>query len=164
MKKIAFIISLIVLISCNEKKATKKNSGKYTEVIKTNFDWLLGEWKRTNEEKGKQTYENWYKEGDNYTGLGYTMQNKDTISSEKMQLLFKNNSWELVVISVGKGGDSSPTTFNMKASNAKSFTFENKEIDFPNTIHYQKDGEKLKAFVSNEQMKIPFEFERYTTH
>lgn len=163
MKKIAILISIIVLISCNDKKETKEVLNKSEEAIITNFDWLLGEWKRTNEEEGKRTYENWSKAGENYTGLGFTMQNKDTISSEKMQLLFTANSWKLIVVSLGKGSDTSPTTFKMIASDKQSFTFENKKIDFPNTIHYQKDGAKLKAFISNEQMKIPFDFERYIT-
>ncbi|HIE45492.1 MAG TPA: hypothetical protein EYP87_04845 [Flavobacteriaceae bacterium] len=41
-----------------------------------------------------------------------------------------------------------------------SFTCKNKEIDFLNIIHYEKDGKNLKAYVSNNEMKIPFEFKR----
>ena len=46
------------------------------------------------------------------------------------------------------------------SNDENSFTCENKEIDFPNIIHYEKDGENLKAYISNNEMKIPFEFKR----
>ena len=49
-----------------------------------NFDWLLGKWKRLNDEVGKETFENWNKISlSKYLGIGFTMQRGDTIKREK---------------------------------------------------------------------------------
>ncbi len=162
MKKIIFFIAITCLIiSCKENK-TQINKQETSKTKKTiTFNWLLGNWERTNDEEGKKTFENWIKKSKiEYIGLGFTMKANDTISSEKMQLIKINNKWQLIVRVVGKGDDTSATTFNMINKSTDSFTCENKEIDFPNTIQYKKDGKKLKAIVSNSELKIPFEFER----
>ena len=77
MKKVILLFVLIVMLfSCKEKttSATKKQELKIKK--KQNFDWLLGNWERTNDEKGKKTYENWDKKSDiEYVGIGFTMKN-----------------------------------------------------------------------------------------
>ncbi len=51
-------------------------------------------------------------------------------------------------------------TFLGTSHSTNEFIVENNEIDFPNKIKYWKDGNKLKASVSNSEIKIPFEFEK----
>ena len=123
-----------------------------------NFDWLLGKWKRLNEEEGKETFENWGKVSVNeYSGIGFTMQNGDTIKQENIQLIKVDKKWNLVV----KVPDEAESiTFKMTQFNEKEFVCENHEIDFPNKIKYWKNGYRINASVSNSEMEIPFEFER----
>jgi len=150
---------IILLFSCKEKKDSVPNTKVKSKELKQNIDWLIGNWKRTNEEKGKETYENWIKKSvSEYVGIGFTMKGKDTISSEHMTIIEKDGKWKLVVSVIGKGEDTSATIFEMIEKTNTSFTCENKEIDFPNLIHYETDGKIIKAEISNSEMRIPFEF------
>ena len=159
MRKITLLALILLIFSCKEK-ATTVIKKQEVETIQ-NFEWLLGTWQRTNEAEGKQTYENWHKKSaTEYVGLGFTIKNKDTLSSEKMQLIKTSNEWNLVVSVVGKGDDTSATTFKMIKKGKESFTCENKEIDFPNTIHYEKNNKNIKALIRGGDMEILFEFKR----
>lgn len=157
MKNIALLLVLTLLMSCQQKKeTTNKESSK--EIVIENFDWLLGEWKRTNDEEGRETYESWKKESaTEYQGFGFTMQEKDTISQEKIRLAKENSDWNIHVIALG---DSAPTTFKISSFDANSFTCVNPENEFPKKITYAMEGEKLKAVISGGGMEIDFEFER----
>ena len=96
MKKILFLaISGIFLFSCNQKNEAKPTEVEKEAKVETqNFDWLLGEWKRNNEEKGKETFENWKKiNNSEYNGIGFTLKNKDTLSKEEMKIVEKNGEW-----------------------------------------------------------------------
>lgn len=140
-----------------EKSKTDKNSSESTEIA-TTFDWLLGKWKRNNEEAGKETFENWEKKSNTkYVGLGFTMQNGDTIKQEKIRLIELNNNWSL---KVQPQEEPESITFIMTSHNNEEFICENKELDFPNIIKYWKNGDKLNATVSGGEMKISFEFEK----
>ncbi|MBP2833354.1 hypothetical protein J8281_14255 [Aquimarina sp. U1-2] len=153
-------------MSCNENKKENKNSEKqqtetkHTEIEQktNNFDWLVGKWKRLDEEEGKETFENWAKNSETeYSGIGFTMQNNDTIKQERMILQKNNGKWEL---NVKVPDEPESVTFRMTEHNEKEFVCVNNEIDFPNKIHYWKTGDRINATVSNSEMEIPFEFER----
>ena len=46
------------------------------------FDWLVGEWQRTNEKEGRETFEMWNKVTDyEYSGFGVTLQDGDTLKA-----------------------------------------------------------------------------------
>ena len=161
MKKVLILLIGILIISCNQ---TKKENSKLTEnspeLTKQTerFDWLLGKWKRLNEEKGKETFENWEKiSATEYSGIGFTMQNGDTIKQEKIQLTNINEKWNLTV-KVPEESDS--ITFYGISHSENEFTCGNTEIDFPNKIKYWKNGDKINAMVSGGEMEIPFEFEK----
>ena len=53
-----------------------------------------------------------------------------------------------------------PITFNMTNFNQQEFVCENKTLDFPKLIKYWKNGNKINALVSGDDMKISFEFEK----
>lgn len=159
MKKTGIVLIGFLIIACNQKE-NKKSEVKSTTSIESseNFDWLLGEWKRLNEEEGKETFENWNKiSNTEYSGIGFTMQNGDTIKQEKIQLIKTNRKWNLTVKAPE---DSESITFNGVSYNENEFTCENHEIDFPNKIKYWKNGDRINASVSNAEMEIPFEFEK----
>lgn len=153
--KISFVLlTSFVFTMCNTKLNDQKSKIQPTE----NFDWLLGNWKRTNEEKGKETFENWKKiDGSEYNGIGFTLQNSDTLSQEQMKLIQTNDKWNLLV----KTPDENDfIKFEMTEIKKDNFECENDTLDFPKLIIYWKNGDKMNAIVSGDSLKLSFEFER----
>lgn len=156
----AFVrLLILVLISftiamCSSLQNDKKPNMQSSE----NLDWLLGNWKRTNDKNGKQTFENWKKiSADEYNGVGFTLQNNDTISKEEMTLLKANNRWNFLV---KVQDEKNFISFEMAEINHHNFECKNDSLDFPNRIKYWKNGNKINALVSGDSMKLYFEFER----
>lgn len=161
MKKILFIICSSLLISCSDKPKEKTQTN---EIVKSeietseNFDWLLGNWKRLNNDEKNETFENWIKINETeYLGIGFTLKNSDTISQEKMELIKKNNQWNLAV---SFPTEKNATVFKITQIENKSFVCENEQNDFPKKINYWFEGQNLKAKISNDEMEVDFEFER----
>lgn len=115
--------------------------------------FLIGKWERLNEKKGKKTYEIWYND---YTGLGITLQNKDTVFKEVLSLLIINDTLTLKV----EGVNDTPTLFKITQQTDSSFLAENPTHDFPTKINYWLDKKQLKAKVSNNDFGIDFVFEK----
>tara|TARA_B110000093_G_C12764288_1_gene323858 strand:- start:153 stop:647 length:495 start_codon:yes stop_codon:yes gene_type:complete len=161
MKKILILLIGILIMSCNQSKKEKQKEEIKSETMiekSENFDWLLGKWKRLNEEEEKETFENWNKINETeYSGIGFTMQNGDTIKQEKIRLTKTSGKWNLTV---KVPEESESITFNGISHNETEFTCENNEIDFPNKIKYWKNGNRINAMVSGGEMEIPFEFEK----
>lgn len=159
MRKTFILIIGVLIISCNQSKKKSINTETVEITEKSNnFDWLLGEWERLNEEEGKKTYENWEKISDTeYSGIGFTMQNGDTIKQESIRLIKTSDKWDLTV-KVPEENES--ISFKMTYHSENEFTCENNEIDFPNKIRYWKNGRKINASVSNSEMEIQFEFKK----
>lgn len=149
MKKLILIISFLSLqiYSCKTKVKTS-----------TNFDWLIGNWKRVNEAKGKETFEQWKKiNANNYQGIGFTMQDNDTIKQERIKLIKKDDKWSL---KVKTPEDKKYITFLITNTNDTLFTCKNDSLQFPNKIRYWREDDKLKALVSGKEIEIPFHFEK----
>jgi hypothetical protein len=161
MKKMLTLMIGILIFACNPStKENRENIEKKQELTgqTENFDWLLGNWKRINEEKGKETFENWVKLNETaYSGIAYTIQNDDTIFKEKMRLTKIDKNWNL---SVKLSEESDSTTFKGVDHNANGFSCENIQNDFPKKIKYWKNGDRINAEISNSEMKILFEFEK----
>ncbi|MGJ1445840.1 DUF6265 family protein [Sphingobacterium spiritivorum] len=150
LKLIVMILSAFVFTMCSNKQngSTKAD----------NFDWLLGNWRRTNEEKGKTTFETWQKVDDSaYKGFGFTMQRKDTISQEQMQLIHTNGKWSLWVKTPE---EKEFIKFDVSDMGNESFTCKNDALKFPKSIKYWKNGESLQALVSGDNLSLSFEFEK----
>jgi len=161
MKKIVFLLCSSLIISCSDKPKDKTltNETVKSEVeLSENFDWLLGDWKRLNNDEGNETFENWKKINETeYLGIGFTLKNGDTISQEKMELTKTNNQWNLAV---SFPTEKNATVFKVTQIENKSFTCENEQNDFPKKIHYWFDNKNIKAKISNSEMEIDFEFEK----
>lgn len=161
MKKIVFLLCSSLIISCSDKTTDKSlnNETVKSEVENSeNFDWLLGDWKRLNNDEGNETFENWKKINDTeYLGIGFTLKNGDTISQEKMELSKTNNQWN---IAVSFPTEKNATVFKVTQIENKSFVCENEQNDFPKKINYWFEGQNLKAKISNAEMEIDFVFER----
>lgn len=163
MKKLLIFPIIILLFSCNEGAKTVQNKQSAIESKSNNtkfgnFDWLIGNWKRVNDSDGKETFENWKNmSSTEYSGVGYTIKNGDTISQENMSLTKSADTWSLFVKTPD---EKKPVEFKIKEISDKQFVFTNDSIDFPKRIKYWMVKDTLKANISNEQMDILFEFIR----
>ena len=144
MKKLYFVLLIITLISCNSSQEAQ-------------FDWLLGNWERTNDSKGNKTYEYWTKKSDTeYIGLGCTLKGKDTVFKENIHLIKDKEQWVFKVIGVNE----TPTLFPITLMTEKSFTCENSENKFPKKIIYATEKGNLKVIISAVETHIPFIFKK----
>lgn len=161
MKKTLLFLSFILALSCRQnarEAAATPEAPKAPTQESTLFDWLTGAWQRTNEEAGKATYEFWQKiNPKEYRGFGFTLMDRDTIWQERMWLQEGSKGWEL---KVKAPEDPEPVVFVLTGLEGGSFTCENPETEFPKKIRYWTVDDKLKASVSNNELEIPFEFER----
>lgn len=130
---------LIICLSCSNKSQ--------------NPDFLIGKWKRVNNEKGKNTYEIWNK---NFSGLGYTLKDNDTLFKEDLSIVTLDGNTYLQVIGVNKN----PTYFRITELTKSSFTCQNNKNEFPKKISYWLENKKLNAKVSNDDFAIDFVFEK----
>jgi len=155
--KIAISLILIALLfSCQADKQNEPVPEKAPIVIAESFDWLLGEWQRSNDKEGKQTYETWTKTNNTeYAGHGFTLQQQDTTFQERMSLVKHENTWQL---EVAGAGNPKPVVFKLTKTGDNSFTCENPEHDFPTKIEYARNGDQINAAIFGGDQRIPFDF------
>ena len=142
MRAVYLFLSILVLSSCSNESLKPKKP-----------DFLIGNWKRLNDKPEHQTFETW---NTNFTGLGYTMKGKETTFSEQLSIITLNDTLHLKVIGVNE----KPTLFKFTNQTDTSFVCENPNNEFPKKITYLKDGNQLKAIISNPDFRIDFVFEK----
>ena len=121
------------------------------------FDYLLGSWTRTNDVAEKSTHEIWKKDTPGfYLGLGYTLQDKDTVFKEEMLIIKKGKEWLFAV----NGVNESVTPFTIISHEERSFICENEENEFPKRIKYELINDSLIASISDDTNEILFVFKR----
>lgn len=139
--KILALFPIILLASCQQAD---------------NFEFLVGEWERTNEEAGKQTFETWTKQNDSmYIGHSYTLSGRDTVWQENTILSPIAGVWHY---QVRLPGNTTSTDFKVTKSESLSFTCENPQNEFPKSISYRKMGTDLHAEISGDGNFISFLF------
>ena len=141
MKKLTILILLLTISSCQTKYKANK------------LDFLIGNWERTNDKEGQKTYEIWNKD---FTGLGITLKNKDTVFKEILSIVSINDTLTLRVEAVNE----TATLFKITNQTDTSFVAENPTHDFPTKIKYWSENKQLKAHVSNKEFGIDFVFEK----
>ncbi|WP_075344573.1 DUF6265 family protein [Tenacibaculum agarivorans] len=139
MRHLILLLAAFSILSCKKEIQNPK--------------FLIGKWKRVNDEPSKSTYEFW---NENYSGLGFTLQNKDTVFREDLSIVSINGVKQFQVTGVNEN----PTLFKITELSNTSFTCENPDNDFPKKITYWLEEEKLHAKVANDEFAIDFEFER----
>ncbi len=161
MKTLYLVLIVSFVLSCHEtNEGIEKTETAVPEI--ESFDWLLGNWQRTNEEEGKQTFEHWEKKSDSeYLGFGFTMEETDTISFENIRLIKTDTSW---AIEVNLPEEAQATVFELTEIDETGFTCENEANEFPKKITYFKEGNALKAIISGGDMEISFDFEKVEEH
>lgn len=154
LRSIGLLVLLTVLSSSCDETRTKKPT-KQGNII-ADFDWLIGDWQRTNNQEGKITLESWGMTTDgNYRGIGWTMRGADTLSSEIMVIKKSDNGY---VFEVRIPSDSIPTPFEIITAKSSTFTCVNEENEFPKRIVYMKTDKGMEAVISGDGMEIPFFF------
>jgi len=103
--------------------------------------------------EGKQTYEYWNAD---FKGLGFTLQNKDTVFKEVLSIQEINDTLRLVM----EGVNENPTHFTFTKQTDSSFVCENLNNEFPNHIKYWKKDNQLNAEVRNKEFSIDFTFQK----
>lgn len=155
MKQLLSILVIILVSSCVQKK-TKNETIPEPVVSSYDLDWLTGSWVRKNDEVGKKTFEQWSKRStEEYVGLGYTLQEKDTVFKEELRLIKINGKWNLEVTGVNE----TPTLFVFTSQSENSFICENEANEFPKKIEYMLKNKMLTATISDGNTEIPFIFE-----
>lgn len=148
MKNVLLILVLVIATSCKQN-----NSGNLVDM-----DWLVGNWHRVNQTEGEIYLEEWKKiSATEYVGQSFVVKHADTIGQEMMSLLFSDGSWSLFV---RMPAEAESTEFRASEIDEEDVTFENQEVDFPNKIRYFLKDKRLKAVISNEEMEVPFIFEK----
>ncbi len=142
MKFWQLLLLVNLLVSCSEEQ-------------KTDYDWLLGQWERTNNAEGKTTFEQWTKvSNQQLEGLGFTLMGTDTTFKELMTLHQVKGNWQLDI----RGVNETLTIFTITEHDSASFVAENPNHDFPKKIVYYKTASGFSASVSNDEMEIEFDF------
>ena len=139
--KCFWFLSIVFLFSCKSESSE-------------NFDWLIGNWERVNENDSLVTSEYWERNGDEYYGFGITTKGSDTTFQEHMKLFKKNSIWNLKVTGV----NSEPTFFEMTTKHDNGFVVENEVNEFPKKIKYWFENDTLKATASIELFDLIFLF------
>ncbi len=154
MKNVLLILLALISISCSQNN--RKNSSLTDDPVTSgNFDWLSGSWIRCNDEEGFRTYEHWIKSSDTeYAGLGYTLQDGDTVFKEELRLIKTDEVWNLEV----SGVNENPTLFLLIKQTENSFACENRHNEFPKLIEYSRQNNILFAKISDEETEISFSF------
>lgn len=148
-KYILILIAIVSLSSCKNDKITFSDFEK--------FSFINGDWERMNDQEGQKTYESWYPTNDGkWIGIGYTLQENDTVFKEELLISRSKNSWNLTVT----GANNDPTIFQINERSHNSFTAVNPENEFPKMITYNKIGDQLKAMITADSMQIAFDFKR----
>ncbi|MDY0780130.1 DUF6265 family protein [Tenacibaculum sp. IB213877] len=141
MRLLFFFFICFSILSCQTEKNTKKP------------EWIIGKWVRSNDKPNQTTFETWY---NNYTGIGYTLQETDTVFKENLSIIEKDNSLFLQVTGVNE----QPTLFKFINQTDSSFTCENKQNEFPKKITYWAEKNQLKAKIANDDFSVDFIFDR----
>ena len=127
MKKI--ILPLIIIssfASCQKSKEVSKIAGT---------DWLLGKWENKSDDGNLS--EIWTKVNDSlFEGESYFIKEKDTLHSEKIQLVQRGEN--LLYVSTIKGqNNNEAVTFAHNPEIEKPLVFENPKSDYPKKIVYK---------------------------
>src|SRR4051812_11087000 len=110
--------------------------------------WLEGLWTRTNAKPGGMASESWKKgNGNEWIGIGVSLNGRDTSFVEKLKILVKGNSIYYVA---DVAENKEPVYFKFTELTNNGFVCENPAHDFPKRISYKKDGNNLKAVTSGD--------------
>ncbi len=127
------------------------------------FDFFLGKWEMKT--KTGKIIERWQKHSDSLTGTSHKFNAKgDSILTESVVLKKIKSEWYYCVTGYEKGNEGR-TDFKLVSSNNDTFTFENKQHDFPQQIVYQNKGKDelfawIEGKIGGKKRKMEFPYQR----
>ena len=126
-------ISLVLLVACAAAPNAAPNPSNQ-------FDWLTGCW----QSEDGSTREIWsVSEGGLYFGYSVVYQDGQAVFFEQMRI----DPGEPATFNAYPRG-AGPSPFPAAEHTEDSVTFANAEHDYPQKIHYWRDGENLRATIS----------------
>jgi len=150
MKTYQFNLILLLFICYSATYSQVKTGPSLTKL-----NWLLGQWKRTNVKPGQTGLETWKKTSSvAFEGFGITIKGADTVFSEKLKIIVKDNT-VFYVADVAENKE--PTYFKLTEITDEGFICENTEHDFPKKITYRRSGKILKATISGNGKSFDFD-------
>lgn len=138
------IIILILLTSCG--------------IAKSDFDWLVGSWERTNGKPGTQTIESWEKvDNKTYKATSVVLMDRDTVYKEYCTIKKEGNDYYYIA---EVPQNPNPTKFKIVEFTNQGFKAVNPEHDFPKEITYKIFENKIIASISGGDKQIDYNFEK----
>jgi hypothetical protein len=158
MKMRFFIPALLLILSACQNAPDPKTVGNTLDQPKLeHLDWLTGNWRRINDEEGRQTFESWKKASDQeYRGYGYTLSGTDTVFREDLRILFKDQKVQYEVAGVQEA----PVYFEFIGQDVNAFACSNPVNEFPKNIEYIYQNDTIFATIMGEASSIVFVFVR----
>ncbi len=154
MKKALLLVAILFSIEAAHSQSSPQ---KITDDFKK-LDWLEGTWIRLNTKPGRTAHESWQKiSTTEWKGLGVIMKGTDTAFVEKLKIII-NAEYIYYVADIAENKE--PVYFKLTVITDNGFVCENPQHDFPKTIAYQKDGNKIKATISGDGKSIDYLFEK----
>lgn len=143
--KIFFLLLFVPSLYAQDDSLLKLFPGKW-KMISDKIEYYE-EWKIVNE------YE--------LTGIGFSIEEGDTVSSEKLYLKKFEDTWAYIALPVNQ----TITLFALTEYSESKFIFENKEHDYPQRIIYEftADGQlnaATEGIIEGELMRRDFSFIR----
>lgn len=149
MKYSILCFFILCILSCKQNQPSKDTA--------TPFNYLVGDWERTNDKEGMTTLEHWrVVNTDLLEGHAYTLYEKDTIFNERMELSKGKESWLLKITE----GDDKPVTFKVTSQEQNSFMAVNPDNEFPKKINYSYFDNVLSAKIAADSNEVSFIFWR----
>lgn len=133
------LLIIILLLLCSHLSSFAQNN-------LNDIKWLLGTW-----EISSNKFESWtWKSDSMLLGRSYTVNETDTMVLETIRLLIRNDQFYYIV-TVMNQNKGEPIIFKLNRGDPQNLTFENSEHDFPQKIHYVKDGDnKISVWIEGE--------------
>mgnify|MGYP000971937754 CR=1 FL=1 len=116
--------------------------------------WLVGDWIRINGDSTVAPKEHWRMEQGTLFGYAYSINDGDTIFSEKLKLEPRANKY---LMTISAGGEES-VSFTSQDVKDNLLTVENQQHDFPKTIQYKRHQDTLMALACNEKDSLWFTY------
>ncbi len=107
------------------------------------FGWLVGDWRT--EGSGEWTSEHWEPmQSDTMQGSGRTGKGDQIVSTDTMRITLRKGA----AIYIASPNGAPPTEFREASRGSQEIVFENPAHDYPQRVHYWRDGEALMAEIS----------------
>lgn len=153
MKKLYLLFILFtVAFSVSAQKASLKS-----------FDFMLGKWEMKT--KNGKIVERWKLHKDSLTGQSHRFKETgDSVLTESIVLKKIKGEWFFCVTGYEKNNEGT-THFKLISSQNNTFTFENKQHDFPQQIVYQNKGKSellawIEGNIGGKHRKMEFPYKR----